>query len=69
MKPAEPIAEEMLDKMLSVLEGPVNKLAERALSSNIVLAPLSLSMNVTLRFWRAILGTGANATGKKGGGK
>jgi hypothetical protein len=62
-KPAEPIAEEMLEKMLGVLEGPANKLAERALSSNLVLAPLSLSMNLTLRFWRAVLGT------QKGGAK
>lgn len=50
-----PIPEELLDQMIGVLEGRVNRLAERALSSNIVLAPLSLSMNLTLRFWRRVL--------------
>lgn len=47
--PPQPIAEEALDKMIGVLEGPVNKVAERVLSSTIVLAPLALSMNVGLR--------------------
>ena len=48
-KPKPPIHDELLDRSISLLEGPVNRVAERLLSSTVVLAPLSLSMTVAMR--------------------
>lgn len=55
MKP-QTIQEETLDKMISLLEGPLNKAAEKILSSNIVLAPLSISLNLTFRAMAFVAG-------------
>jgi predicted methyltransferase MtxX (methanogen marker protein 4) len=55
MKP-QTIQEEALDKMINLLEGPANKLAEKILSSNIVLAPLSISLNLTFRAMAFVAG-------------
>lgn len=55
MKP-QTIQEETLDKMISLLEGPANKLAEKILSSNIVLAPMSISLNLTFRAMAFVAG-------------
>jgi hypothetical protein len=48
-KPAPPIQEEALDKMIGLLEGPVNKVSEKILGSTLVLAPLSLMMSLSFR--------------------
>ena len=48
-KPPEPLPEELLNKMIDVLEGPANRIAERVLSSRIVLAPVSLGLMVGFR--------------------
>lgn len=55
MKP-QTIQEEALDKMISLLEGPVNKVAEKVLSSTIVLAPISISLNLTFRAMAFVAG-------------
>jgi hypothetical protein len=51
-----PIAEEVLDRMIGTLEGPINSAFERVLSSNLVLVPLSLSMVVGLKIYRTVMG-------------
>ena len=48
-KPKPPLPDELLDRGIGLLEGPANKLAERVLSSTVVLAPLSLTMTLALR--------------------
>ncbi|OGQ14159.1 MAG: hypothetical protein A2138_27810 [Deltaproteobacteria bacterium RBG_16_71_12] len=48
-KPKPPLPDELLDRGIGLLEGPANRLAERLLSSTIVLAPLSLSMTLGMR--------------------
>jgi predicted methyltransferase MtxX (methanogen marker protein 4) len=55
MKP-QTIQEEALDTMINLREGPANKLAEKLLSSNIVLAPLSISLNLTFRAMAFVAG-------------
>jgi hypothetical protein len=44
-----PVPEEVLNKMIGFLEGPMNRVAERVLSSKVVLVPASLVVHVTLR--------------------
>lgn len=63
MKP-QTIQEETLDKMITILEGPVNKVAEKVLSSNIVLAPISISLNVTFRALAFVAGRSAKQKDK-----
>ncbi|HEY4223762.1 MAG TPA: hypothetical protein VGO62_20535 [Myxococcota bacterium] len=58
--PIEPIQEEALDKMIDLIEGPLNKLGEKIFSSTIVLAPLSLSMNLSMRLLARVLGKKEN---------
>lgn len=55
----EPLPEWALDKMISVLEGPVNRALERVLTSRVVIVPLSLSMNLGLRVYTRLHGTHA----------
>lgn len=55
-KPIESIQEESLDKMIELLEGPLNKLSEKVLGSTIVLAPLSLMMTVSFRALALVMG-------------
>jgi hypothetical protein len=45
----ETMQEELLDKMIGVLEGPVNKLGEKVLGSKLVLAPMSISLGLAFR--------------------
>lgn len=52
----DPLPEQALDKMIDLLEGPVNRALERALSSKIVTAPLSLSMAVGLKLYTKLHG-------------
>ncbi len=48
-KPVTPIAEEALDKLAELLEGPVNTNVEKLMKSSLVLAPVGLFLNVTCR--------------------
>jgi hypothetical protein len=48
-KPVTPINEEALDKMIELIEGPLNTAGEKILSSTIVLAPLSLALDLGFR--------------------
>jgi hypothetical protein len=43
------MAEELLDRSVALLEGPVNRILERALRSRIVLLPLGVSLKVALK--------------------
>jgi hypothetical protein len=54
--PHEPLPEWALDKMIGVLEGPVNRALERVMTSRVVLLPLSLSMNLGLRVYTRLHG-------------
>ena len=55
-KRPEPISEEALDKMIDLIEGPLNTMGEKLLSSKIVLAPLSLSMDLSMRMLARMMG-------------
>ena len=55
-KRTEPISEEALDKMIDLIEGPLNTMGEKLLSSKIVLAPLSLSMDLSMRMLARMMG-------------
>lgn len=48
-KEKPPLPDELLDRGIGLLEGPANRLAERLLSSTVVLAPLSITMTLTMR--------------------
>ncbi len=48
-KQKPPLPDELLDRGIGLLEGPANRLAERLLSSTVVLAPLSITMTLTMR--------------------
>jgi hypothetical protein len=52
----QPIQEEALDKMIELVEGPMNTVGEKLLSSKIVLAPLSLSLDLTFRAMARLMG-------------
>ncbi len=52
----EPLPEEMLDKMIDLVEGPMNTAGEKILSSRLVLAPLSLGMDLTFRAMARLMG-------------
>jgi hypothetical protein len=55
-KMKDTLPEEMLDKMIGVLEGPFNKVGERVLKSRVVLLPLSLTMTLSFKLWARVLG-------------
>lgn len=61
-KPRPPIPDELLDKGIGLLEGPLNRAAERVLGSTLVLAPLAFTMTMSMRVMAMLRGT--NATGK-----
>ncbi|MBM4280123.1 MAG: hypothetical protein FJ137_05005 [Deltaproteobacteria bacterium] len=44
-----PLGEELLDRSVALLEGPLNRLVERALKSRVVLVPLGVSLKVALK--------------------
>lgn len=50
------LQEESLDKLISVLEGPANKIAERIFSSRILLAPMSIGLNLGFRVIARVAG-------------
>lgn len=50
------IPEESLDKLIGLIEGPANKLAERVLSSKILLAPMSIGLNLGFRVMARVAG-------------
>jgi hypothetical protein len=51
-----PLPEELLDKSIGLLEGPLNGLLERALKSRLVLFPLGLSQKLLWRSLGLLLG-------------
>jgi hypothetical protein len=44
-----PLAEELLDRGVALLEGPLNRVVERVLKSRVVLVPVGLSLKVALK--------------------
>ena len=44
-----PLAEELLDRGISVLEGPLNRVVERVLKSRLVLVPAGVSLKLALK--------------------
>ena len=44
---SQPLPEELLDRGIGVLEGPVNRVVERVLKSRLVLVPVGLTFKVT----------------------
>lgn len=71
-KPAAdlPLNEELLDKYIGFLEGPINGVLERVLKSKIVLAPLGLSQALMWKSLGFVLGrpsSSKNTSKKKGG--
>jgi hypothetical protein len=46
-KGTQPLPEELLDRSIGVLEGPVNRVVERVWKSRLVVLPLGLGFKVT----------------------
>jgi hypothetical protein len=44
-----PLGEELLDRGVGLLEGPLNRVVERVLKSRVVLVPVGLSLKLTLK--------------------
>lgn len=56
MDKPQTIQEETLDKLIDLIEGPANKIAERVLSSRILLAPMSIALNLGFRVIARVTG-------------
>jgi len=52
----QPLPEELLDRGIGVLEGPVNRVLERLWKSRIVLLPIGLSVKITTKTIAVLLG-------------
>ena len=52
----QPLPEEALEKMIDLIEGPMNTIGEKVLSSKLVLAPLSLTLDLTFRALARVMG-------------
>ena len=61
-KQQPPLPDELLDRGIGLLEGPANRVAERLLSSSIVLAPLSITMTLTMRMAAKLKGALSHST-------
>jgi len=46
-KGTQPLPEELLDRSIGVLEGPVNRVVERVWKSRLVVVPLGIGFKVT----------------------
>lgn len=55
-----PLPEELLDRGISALEGPVNRVIERVLKSRVVLFPVGLSFKITTRLLAVVVGARHN---------
>ena len=44
-----PLGEELLDRGVGLLEGPLNRVVERVLKSRVVLVPVGVSLKLTLK--------------------
>jgi hypothetical protein len=57
---AKDLPEEAFDRMIGVLDGPLNRGLERVMKNRLVLAPLGLSMTLSMKAMakvrRAVLG-------------
>ena len=60
-----PLPEELLDKYIGFLEGPVNTVLEKLLKSRLVLAPLSASQALLWKSLATALGRPSNAEHKQ----
>jgi hypothetical protein len=52
----QPLPEELLDRGIAILEGPLNRVMERVLKSRLVLWPVGLSFKVTTRLLGVVVG-------------
>lgn len=53
--PDKPLPEEALDRFIGAVDGPVNRVLERAMKSRVLLAPMGLAMTASftaLKAWR-----------------
>lgn len=64
-EPISPISEEALDKMIELIEGPLNRAGERILTSKLVLAPLSLGMDLSMRVIARLMGRRSKKDGAR----
>lgn len=60
-----PLPEELLDKYIGFLEGPVNGVFEKLLKSKIVLAPLGLSQAIVWKSLGLVLGRTSTKPSRK----
>jgi hypothetical protein len=44
-----PLGEELLDRSVGLLEGPLNRVVERVMKSRLVLVPVGLSLKLALK--------------------
>ncbi len=49
-----PLPEEAFDRFVNAVDGPVNRVVERAMKSNVLLAPMSLYMSMSMRMLKAM---------------
>ena len=57
-----PLPEELLERTISFLEGPLTRFGERVLSSRIVLLPASLALDLSLRGLARAMGRNRKST-------
>ena len=62
----QPIPEALLDKSISIIEGPVNRVVERVLKSRVVLYPIGLSFKVTTAVLARLMGAPPHARPRAG---
>ena len=52
---SQPLQDELLDRGLAVLEGPVNRAVERLWKSRLVMIPVGLTFKATTVVWGRLL--------------
>lgn len=64
------IQEELLDRSISLLEGPLNRGLERVLKSRVVLLPVGLGFKITTKVLAAVVGArdGRSVASRSAGG-
>ncbi len=65
-RPDQPIPEALLDKSISLLEGPVNRVVERIWKSRVVLYPMGLSFKLTTTLLAQVMGAPPHARPRAG---
>lgn len=56
-----PLPEEAFDRFVSAVDGPVNRVVERAMKSRVLLAPAGLYMSLSMRALKAMRGAATGA--------